>query len=61
LRQGFNPLYYRANRVDGALYAAMEFTGEAIDNRPMDGRFTMANMAIEAAVKQGIFMSTRKH
>jgi len=26
----------------------MEFTGEAIDNLPMDGRFTMANMAIEA-------------
>jgi 3-isopropylmalate/(R)-2-methylmalate dehydratase large subunit len=41
--------------VDGALYAAMEFTGEAIDNLPMDGRFTMANMAIEAGGKAGIF------
>ena len=29
--------------VDGALYAAMEFTGEAIDSLSMDGRFTMAN------------------
>jgi len=41
--------------VDGALYSAMEFTGEAIDNLPMDGRFTMANMAIEAGGKAGIF------
>jgi 3-isopropylmalate/(R)-2-methylmalate dehydratase large subunit len=41
--------------VDGALYAAMEFTGEAIDELSMDGRFTMANMAIEAGGKAGVF------
>ncbi len=41
--------------VDGALYSAMEFTGEAIEALPMDGRFTMANMAIEAGGKAGIF------
>jgi 3-isopropylmalate/(R)-2-methylmalate dehydratase large subunit len=41
--------------VDGALYSAMEFTGEAIDALSMDGRFTMANMAIEAGGKNGIF------
>jgi 3-isopropylmalate/(R)-2-methylmalate dehydratase large subunit len=46
--------------VDGALYAAMEFTGEAIDNLPMDGRFTMANMAIEAGGKAGIFHVDKK-
>ncbi len=41
--------------VDGALYSAMEFTGEAVDSLSMDGRFTMANMAIEAGAKAGIF------
>ncbi len=41
--------------VDGALYSVMEFTGEAIDELDMDGRFTMANMAIEAGAKAGIF------
>lgn len=41
--------------VDGALYAAMQFEGEAIDALSMDGRFTMANMAIEAGGKAGIF------
>jgi len=41
--------------VDGALYSAMEFSGEAVDMLSMDGRFTMANMAIEAGAKVGIF------
>ncbi len=40
--------------VDGALYQAMEFTGEAIETLSMDGRFTMCNMAIEAGGKSGI-------
>jgi 3-isopropylmalate/(R)-2-methylmalate dehydratase large subunit len=40
--------------VDGALYQAMEFTGEAIAALSMDERFTMCNMAIEAGGKSGI-------
>lgn len=41
--------------VDGALYKSMEFVGEGVANLTMDDRFTIANMAIEAGGKNGIF------
>ena len=40
--------------VDGALYRAMEFTGDTIEALDMDGRMTICNMAIEAGGKSGI-------
>ncbi|MGQ9823556.1 MAG: 3-isopropylmalate dehydratase large subunit [Desulfotomaculales bacterium] len=46
--------------VDGAAYMAMEFTGPAIASLSMDGRFTMANMAVEAGAKNGIFLPDEK-
>ncbi len=41
--------------VDGALYQSLEFVGDGIANLNMDDRFTIANMAIEAGAKNGIF------
>lgn len=41
--------------VDGALYRTMEFTGEAVGHMSIHSRATMANMAIEAGAKNGIF------
>lgn len=41
--------------VDGALYRAMEFSGDGVHSLAMDDRFTVANMAIEAGAKNGIF------
>ena len=41
--------------VDGALYRSMEFMGEGLKNLTMEDRLCMANMAIEAGAKNGIF------
>jgi 3-isopropylmalate/(R)-2-methylmalate dehydratase large subunit len=41
--------------VSGARYKAIEFAGPVMDALPMSGRFTMANMAIEAGGKAGLF------
>ena len=41
--------------VDGALYKSLEFGGEGVKELTMDDRFTIANMAIEAGGKNGIF------
>ena len=42
--------------VEGARYAALQFEGQAIEALPMDDRFTVANMAVEAGAKVGLFI-----
>jgi len=46
--------------VSGALYKALEFSGPAIDSLSVEGRLSMANMAIEAGAKNGIFAADDK-
>ncbi len=46
--------------VEGARYEAMEFDGDAIEALSMDSRFSIANMAIEAGAKNGIFKVDKK-
>jgi len=46
--------------VDGALYSALEFDGSAIRDLDVEGRMTMANMAIEAGGKAGLFAADEK-
>ena len=46
--------------IDGATYRAIEYHGSTVDELSITGRITMANMAIEAGAKNGIFHADEK-
>ena len=60
VRQGYCPAGAGNLRSDGGTYKSLEYVGSTIDALDMSGRYTIANMSLEAGCKTALFAADQK-